>query len=281
MGRSTIFLLALSAATRGSCAYTFLPYAGRRPKLQSVEAEHEQHLDAIGVQPDDRAGPFASAEDAAALMQRWLLEYWQCHRLEGGGNSCFEFGGCHKQCWWREAAPTIVFDFESSAESSSDGPALSSLRERAAADRDLSVGSDTTVDELILHASIVSFGANHHYCALRPAKARRHRADSAHMQLDSGGGGGGVDDGGADEPSAAAQAWRWSKLNLPPVITGAGLADGEEDPEAALFNMVAIRSPFLAACVAVAVNVLLGGGVRVGGLAWPPVLPPAWPPDGV
>ena len=75
------------------------------------------------------------------------------------------------------------------------------------------------------------------------------------------------------------QAWRWAKLTLPPLITGASLADGEAEPGSALFNMLAIRVPFLLGCVVLLTNVLLGGGVRVGEVAWPPVdpPPPSWP----
>ena len=64
------------------------------------------------------AGPFESRDDAVAVLRRWKTNYFECHRLDkddlegreekeegsslGGGNSCFEFGGCHQRCWWRE-----------------------------------------------------------------------------------------------------------------------------------------------------------------------------------
>ena len=54
------------------------------------------------------AGPFASRDAAAELLHRWITEYWECKRLETGGNSCFEFGGCHKRCWWRGAIGQVV-----------------------------------------------------------------------------------------------------------------------------------------------------------------------------
>ena len=61
--------------------------------------------------------------------------------------------------------------------------------------------------------------------------------------------------------------------NAPPLVTGAGAADGEDDPGAALFNAFFIRLPFLALCAALVANILLGGGVSIGGYEWPPPPP--------
>ena len=70
--------------------------------------------------------------------------------------------------------------------------------------------------------------------------------------------------------SAALQAvWRAARTRLPPLITGAGANDGDDDPAGALFNMVLIRVPFLLACAALVANVLLGGGVVIGSFVWP------------
>ena len=49
--------------------------------------------------------------------------------------------------------------------------------------------------------------------------------------------------------------------------------DGDGDPEAALFNMLCIRVPFLAGCAALGANVVLGGGVAVGDRLVPPTEP--------
>ena len=70
--------------------------------------------------------------------------------------------------------------------------------------------------------------------------------------------------------SAALQAvWRAARTRLPPLITGAGANDGDDDPAGALFNMLLIRVPFLLACAALVANVLLGGGVVIGSFVWP------------
>ena len=257
-------------------AYTFLPYGSRRPALQPADAQHQTQLEAMGI--SDCAGPFASAHDAAALVQRWLDEYWQCHRLDAGGNSCFEFGGCHKYCWWREQTPSIRLTVQTHGTPSA---ALGRLRAREAADCEL----PSDVHALTLRASFVSFGGSHHYCALLPvdvpmdaqpagaASLTRRATSDVRMQVDE------EDEEEVTPSLTTLQAWRWAKLTLPPLITGASLADGEAEPGSALFNMLAIRVPFLLGCVVLLTNVLLGGGVRVGEVAWPPVdpPPPSWP----
>ena len=58
------------------------------------------------------AGPFVSLDEAAALLRRWVTEFWECHQLEAGGNSCFEYGGCHRRCWWRGSAGRCVLRLE-------------------------------------------------------------------------------------------------------------------------------------------------------------------------
>jgi hypothetical protein len=62
-----------------------------------------QQLDGAQLVPVD-AGPFNDLHEAAALVERWRDDFWCCHRNEGRDgdtNSCFEFGGCHRRCWWR------------------------------------------------------------------------------------------------------------------------------------------------------------------------------------
>ena len=83
-------------------------------------------------------------------------------------------------------------------------------------------------------------------------------------------------------PSAEAtlllEAWRAVRDRAPSLLTGAGPTDGEADPAAALFNTFLIRLPFLAVLGALVANLLLGGGVAIGGVEWPP--PPAPAPGG-
>lgn len=55
------------------------------------------------------AGPFPTVSEATTAVQRCLSNYWECHRLEEGGNSCFEFGGCHRQCWWRQTIQRALY----------------------------------------------------------------------------------------------------------------------------------------------------------------------------
>jgi uncharacterized membrane protein YdjX (TVP38/TMEM64 family) len=74
---------------------------------------------------------------------------------------------------------------------------------------------------------------------------------------------------GEGEGAALRALWRSARARLPPLLTGAAGSDGDDDPAGALFNMFFIRLPFLLACAALVANVLLGGGVKFGGLVWP------------
>lgn len=116
------------------------------------------------------AGPFRSLDEAAALMRAWLERSWECHALEdGSGNSCFEFGGCHRRCWWRGAVGRCVLHLEHVDDghtATPASPAVAWLRERVAADAALT--SEDEPSPLILHGSLVSLDENHHYCGLRP-----------------------------------------------------------------------------------------------------------------
>lgn len=60
------------------------------------------HVNGAGFEvfPID-AGPFNSLDEAVELVNKWCLDYYNCHRDADGAASCFEFGGCHKKCWWR------------------------------------------------------------------------------------------------------------------------------------------------------------------------------------
>ena len=148
-------------------AYTFLPYGSKlRPPLLPSNAAHDKSIEALTGQSAD-AGPFATAEEAANLMQRWLEDYWECKRLEES-NSCFEYGGCHKFCWWRETSPSIAFELETHGldDAADSGTALAVLRERAAADRDRTLDDDGNV--LHLRGALVALDGSHHYCALKP-----------------------------------------------------------------------------------------------------------------
>ena len=88
---------------------------------------------------------------------------------------------------------------------------------------------------------------------------------------ESGGGEEGDTDG---ERRVMLAAWQAVRELAPPLLTGAsGAHDGDGDPAAALFNMLLIRLPFLFGLLALAANLLLGGGVAVGDWAWPPPSP--------
>lgn len=77
------------------------------------------------------------------------------------------------------------------------------------------------------------------------------------------------EEGNNDSAALLQAVWRAARMRLPPLITGASGNDGDNDPAAALFNMVFIRVPFLLACAALVANVLLGGGVVIGSFVWP------------
>ena len=69
------------------------------------------------------------------------------------------------------------------------------------------------------------------------------------------------DDEEEQEEDVALIAWRTVRDRAPSLLTGAGPADGEADPAAALFNTFVIRLPFLLLLGALLANVLLGGGL--------------------
>ena len=118
------------------------------------------------------AGPFASHDAAAELLYRWITEYWECTRLETGGNSCFEFGGCHKRCWWRGAIGQVVLAelyVELQGDEDSQGPAYSALIERLAKDRALP--QEELGAALRLNGVLISIDGQHHYCGLSPSSS--------------------------------------------------------------------------------------------------------------
>ena len=85
----------------------------------------------------------------------------------------------------------------------------------------------------------------------------------------TGGGNGGDGNGDPTEEEMLLSMWRGVRDRFPAVLTGAGPSDGEADPAAALFNTFFIRGPFLLLLGALLTNILLGGGVTVGGVDWP------------
>jgi hypothetical protein len=118
------------------------------------------------------AGPFASRDAAAELLHRWITEYWECKRLETGGNSCFEFGGCHKRCWWRGAIGQVVLaelheELQGDEGLESQGPAYSALIDRLAKDRALP--QEELGAALRLNGVLISIDGQHHYCGLSPS----------------------------------------------------------------------------------------------------------------
>ena len=135
------------------------------------------------------AGPFGSVDEAAALLRRWVTESWECHKLEDGGNSCFEYGGCHRRCWWRGCAGRCVLRLEclegeglgeATLATCEPGSALAWLHDRVAADRDASAEGEQggggeegeegeggeVVKLLMLRGLLVSLDAEHHYCGI-------------------------------------------------------------------------------------------------------------------
>lgn len=151
--------------------------------------------DVVCTLPVD-AGPFASRSEAAALCRRWLREYWECHRSGVDTNSCFEFGGCHRRCWWRASstgrvdfhltelgAPSATARDDDHDDVEAPGEALAYLRRRAGADLRRRGGSRDrpTVaagaarrappPPLALHATLASLAPGMHYVGLRPLEA--------------------------------------------------------------------------------------------------------------
>ena len=139
------------------------------------------------------AGPFDSLEEAASLCQRWLHEFWECHKLEGDlGNSCFEFGACHRRCWWRQSIGQVVLRLDTIVESveqpsaeaiASSSPSLASLFERAAADAVFDTSETSDKSLLVLRGSIVSVGPNMHYAGLRPLDEDSQRSRARPIRM--------------------------------------------------------------------------------------------------
>jgi uncharacterized membrane protein YdjX (TVP38/TMEM64 family) len=102
---------------------------------------------------------------------------------------------------------------------------------------------------------------------------RRTRGDPTAGMVEDGEDSESADGLGTPQDDPMLITWRAVRNRSPPLLTGAGATDGEDDPAGALFNTFFIRLPFLALLGAVAVNVLLGGGVTLGGLEWPPPSP--------
>ena len=143
--------------------------------LLLVQADRLGDLLALAEQHGARcfridAGPFSSAEEAAQLMLRWLDDYWKCKQFEGR-NSCFEFGGCHKRCWWRGSIGRVTLKLDTAGTSACAGPesgALADLIVRVADDDTSGVDRTSEVPPLELVGSLVSFGEDAVYCGLRP-----------------------------------------------------------------------------------------------------------------
>lgn len=162
---------------------------GRLLLLRATRAEPEAALSrlraaaaqaAVVVWPID-AGPFGSRLEAAAATQTWLDEFWMCTRDEAGTASCFEYGGCHKRCWWREQAaapPEVEVELLGHAAGGDDAPweaALDRLGRHAPA-RGRAAGGAADLPSLPtalrLVACFVACADGAHYCSLRPeAKA--------------------------------------------------------------------------------------------------------------
>ena len=158
-----------------------------QPQLLLVRADDPRVLaqlaacnPSVRLSPVD-AGPFGSLEEAAALLRRWVTESWECHKLEDGGNSCFEFGGCHRRCWWRGCAGRCLLRLErlegegveeAAPAAYEAGSACAWLRDRVAADRDVSAAAEAEAGDgggrklLVLRGSLVSFDGAHHYCGI-------------------------------------------------------------------------------------------------------------------
>ena len=198
------------------------------------------------------AGPYDTPSDAADALLRWISEYWECERVGDEQNSCFPYGGCHRRCWWRGSRGRVSLELELCAEAARLHE-LDALRERAS---ELVTDDD---EAIALVGSLVALPPSRYYCGLRPAPAGRAGTVRCCAEDE------------ADAP--ALRLWRRLRDSLPPLITGAAGADGDDAPEEALFNMLCIRVPFLTGCAALVANVVLGGGVAVGDRLVPPAEP--------
>ena len=242
-------------------------------------------------------GPFSTSAEAADLCQRWLEDYWECRRVEGSdSHSCFDFGGCHRRCWWRGTRPRVELKLTevgvARQERHHPSRALEDLRARAAADVSGVTDDTGATATLKLHATLITVHPSLHYAGLRPlqsAATARGRRRPPFMRVDvpqspqvpeshkpSSWSGQRVTFAphcSVEESEARALLGLWSavKANVPALLTGAGGRDGDDDPAGALFNMLCIRLPFLLGVGALVLNVLLGGGVAIGSLVWPPV----------
>lgn len=103
------------------------------------------------------AGPFESVGDAVAHLRRWLREYWHCHKT-GDANSCFEWGGCHRRCWWRTGTRKPLAVRVACCGLSNADPRLASVARERPPDCAEAIG---------LTAFFVAFG-DETYIALRP-----------------------------------------------------------------------------------------------------------------
>ena len=149
--------------------------------LLLVNSNHRpEDLEAQYFLPLD-AGPFDSLEEAAALCRRWLLEYWACHKIGEDQNSCFEFGACHRRCWWRGSIGTLALQMDTvgvqqqqqqQVEAAEQASALTYLLDRAATDSGDGAAADGEAEDskkiLALRGCLVSFGTGMHYAGLRP-----------------------------------------------------------------------------------------------------------------
>ena len=69
--------------------------------------------------------------------------------------------------WQMRATPRVLFEgLEAAPATCEPGAALAWLHDRVAADRDVSVAEGGEVQLLVLHGSLVSLDAEHHYCGI-------------------------------------------------------------------------------------------------------------------
>ena len=183
-------LLALAQTVCQVRAYTFLPYGSVCSSSTQLGADAarwstdhtriELTAETEGCLWPIDAGPFSSADEAADLLRRWLLEYWECHRIDDERNSCFAWGACHRRCWWRSSAGRVLLTFEHAVDAQAagvqqkDSSALAYLAERSEADQ-----SCRDPKALVLYGAVVSLEPGRHYAGLRPSGWAVRRCASA------------------------------------------------------------------------------------------------------
>ena len=153
------------------CNWQVIAATESDPTLLLLQGDRATDLDSLAEHHGAQcfhidAGPFSSVEGAAQLMLQWVQDFWECKQLEER-NSCFEFGGCHRRCWWRGIG-RIRLKLTTAGTSACAEPesgALADLLLRAADTGADDVGEAPALE---LIGALICFGEDGVYCGLRP-----------------------------------------------------------------------------------------------------------------